>query len=39
MKWLALAALGVVLVGATACTTMDGGMMAEKKSLYDRLGG
>lgn len=39
MTRLALAALGVVLVGATACTTMDGGTMAQTKSLYDRLGG
>ncbi|MDP3767461.1 MAG: group 1 truncated hemoglobin [Dehalococcoidia bacterium] len=39
MRRVALAVLGVVFVGATACTTMDGGMMAGKKPLYDRLGG
>ena len=39
MRRLALAVLGMVVLGATACTTMDRGMMADKKSLYERLGG
>lgn len=39
MRRLGLAVLGMVLVAATACTTMDGGIMAQKKPLYDRLGG
>lgn len=38
MRRLGLAVLGMVLVAATACTTMDGGMAA-RKTLYDRLGG
>lgn len=38
MRRLALAVLGV-LFAATACTTMNGGMTAGTKSLYDRLGG
>ena len=39
MRRLGLAVLGMAVVAATACTTMDGGMMAARKTLYDRLGG
>ena len=38
MRRLGLAVLGMAVVAATACTTMDGGMAA-RKTLYDRLGG